>query len=604
MKAFRALLRITIARRFLLVFLLTIVIPIAAIGILLARINERILLRDASRRTLQSLEKVAYGIDEEAKRISLLAAALAHDVQFADYAAGYDQAQDSASRYAWSRRMEQHLDSFFNYSNKIGAVVVFFRNKAPFVYRNNWFLFERAPEKGDWFREVVREKSRTRILPDLSGHSISSVNNLPVLSVAVCPEEQVYRRGLEALVVSFKVSYFDQLLSGEGFRPGEDLYLLNSAGRVLLSSLAEGIPEADRETLPPEQLRGLPNGSVFRSEGSDRYLVSSIPLPFSSWRLLSRIDTARITQPIDTYLIMARYSIMAFFLLFVVFIILFFYEIVRPIHQVIATMKQVEKGNYQVSVSESGMAELAELGRAFNSMIGEVHRLTSEKEQKERERLRLEMEALRLRINPHFLTNTLSSIRLMAGMSKADSIVRMTGALMKVLNDCFRNEGGMTTVAQELEILENYVLIMKVRYGDSFEVVYDVDPAVRKLPVLRMILQPLVENSILHGLNGLGRKGEIRIRGRVEEGRLILRVADNGRGMSKERAQEALALEREEHSGFIRVGLRSVDSRIRLTHGEPYGLSIESRKDAYTRVTLCLPVLQDKERADVHRPGG
>jgi two-component system sensor histidine kinase YesM len=250
------------------------------------------------------------------------------------------------------------------------------------------------------------------------------------------------------------------------------------------------------------------------------------------------------------------------------------------------------------------MAELAELGRAFNSMIGEVHRLTREKEQKERERSRLEMEALRLRINPHFLTNTLSSIRLMAGMSKADSIVQMTGALMKVLNDCFRNEGGLTTVAQELEVLENYVLIMKVRYGDSFEVVYDVDPAVRELPVLRMILQPLVENSILHGLNGLGRKGEIRIRGGVVEGKLILQVADNGRGMSKQRAQEALAVERQEHDGFIRVGLRSVDSRIRLTHGEPYGLRIESREDAYTRVTLCLPVLQDKERADVYRAGG
>jgi two-component system sensor histidine kinase YesM len=603
MKAFRAFLKITIARRFLLVFLLTIVIPIATIGILLARINERILLRDASRRTLQSLEKVAYGIDEEAKRISLLAAALAYDTQFVDYAAGYNLAEDSVSRYAWSRRMEQHLDSFFNYSNKIGAVVVFFRNKAPFVYRNSPFLFERALEKDDWFREVVREKSRTRILPDLSSHSISSAN-LPVLSVAVCPEEPIYQRGLEALVVSFKVSYFDQLLSGEGFRTGEELYLLNPAGQVLLRSLAEGIPEADGETLPPEELRGLPNGSVFRSEGSERYLVSSIPLPFSSWRLLSRIETARITQPIDTYLSMARYSVMAFFLLFVVFVILFFYQIVRPIHQVIATMKQVENGNYQVSVSESGMAELAELGRAFNSMIGEVHRLTREKEQKERERSRLEMEALRLRINPHFLTNTLSSIRLMAGMSKADSIVQMTGALMKVLNDCFRNEGGMTTVAQELEVLENYVLIMKVRYGDSFEVLYDVDPAVRELPVLRMILQPLVENSILHGLNGLGRKGEIRIRGGVEQGRLILQVADNGRGMSKQRAQEALALERQEHAGFIRVGLRSVDSRIRLTHGEPYGLRIESREDAYTRVTLCLPVLQDKERVDVYRPGG
>jgi two-component system sensor histidine kinase YesM len=225
-------------------------------------------------------------------------------------------------------------------------------------------------------------------------------------------------------------------------------------------------------------------------------------------------------------------------------------------------------------------------------------RLTREKENKERERSRLEMEALRLKINPHFLTNTLSSIRLMASISKADSIKEMTGALMKVLNDCFREEGGMATVARELEILESYVLIMKVRYGDSFEVIYDVDPSVRELYVLRMILQPLVENSILHGLNGLSRKGEIRIRGDMEDGRLILQVADNGRGMSKKRIQEAFSEEGKENTGLTRVGLRSVHSRILLTHGASYGLRIDSQKGAYTRIILCLPIIREKEGSD------
>jgi hypothetical protein len=366
MKAVRAFLKTSIARRFLLVFMLTMVIPIFTIGILVTRIYEKILLRDASRRTLQTLEQIAHGIDEEAKRISLLAAALAHDGQFVDYGIRYNQAENRASEYAWSRRMEQHLDSFFNYSNKIGAVVVFFRNKDSYVYRNSPFLFETALEKGDWYGEVVRAKSRTRILPDLQSHSISSANR-PVLSVALCPGEEVYDRGMEVLVVSFKVSYFDQLLNGEGFGAGEELYLVNPAGQVLLSSLPWGTDEADHKTLLQEEILKLTDGSVFRDEGRNAYLVSSILLPFSSWKLVSSINTARITKQIDIYLSVARYSIIIFSLLFVIFIALFFYEIIRPIHQVIATMKQVENGNYQVSVSESGMAELAELGRAFNS---------------------------------------------------------------------------------------------------------------------------------------------------------------------------------------------------------------------------------------------
>jgi two-component system sensor histidine kinase YesM len=598
MKALRVFLKTTIARRFLMIFLLTVVIPVSVIGILVARISERLLLRDASRRTLQTLEQIAHGIDEEAKRISLLAAALALDGQFTDYGVGYNQAVDGASEYGWSRRMEQHLNSFFNYSNKIGAVVVFFRDKDPYVYRNSSFLFETALEKEDWYRKVLQEKSRTRILPDLRSHSISSANR-PVLSVAVCPGEEVYRRGLEVLVVSFKVSYFDQLQNGESLGVGEELYLVNPAGQVLLSSAPGEAGEGVKNMLASGEGLDLADGSVFREEGRNKYLVSSIHLPFSSWRLISSIDTARITQRIDIYLSAARYSIMVFFLLFVVFIALFFYEIVRPIHQVIDTMKQVGGGNYRVSVGESGMAELAELGRAFNSMVSEVRRLTREKEQKERERSRLEMEALRLKISPHFLTNTLSSIRLMASISKADSIKEMTGALMKVLNDCLREEGSLTTVARELEILENYLLIMKVRYGDSFDVLYEVEPSVRDLYVLRMILQPLVENSILHGLNGLGRKGQIIIRAGVEDGKLVLQVADNGRGMSKSIARQALSAPGGRHSGLLRVGLSSVRSRILLTHGEPYGLDIESRAGSYTRITLHLPVLREKEAADV-----
>ena len=130
-------------------------------------------------------------------------------------------------------------------------------------------------------------------------------------------------------------------------------------------------------------------------------------------------------------------------------------------------------------------------------------------------------------------------------------------------------------------------------------VLYEVEPSVRDLYVLRMVLQPLVENSILHGLSGLGRKGQIVIRAGVEDGKLVLQVADNSRGMSKSSARQALSAPDGKHSGLLRVGLNSVRSRILLTHGEPYGLDIESREGSYTRVTLHLPVLREKEAADV-----
>jgi two-component system sensor histidine kinase YesM len=383
---------------------------------------------------------------------------------------------------------------------------------------------------------------------------------------------------------------------------GEELYLVNADGTVLLGAVPPGTEpgRSGRAAAGPAVLEDLPpdgGGPVFRLQGRQRVMVSSIPLPFASWRLVSIIGTERITRPFDLALAAARGSIAAFLLLFVVFIALFFREIVRPVHQVVATMRQVAGGDYSVAVGETGLAELAELGRTFNAMVAQVRRLTREKEQKERERSRLELAALRLKLNPHFLTNTLNSIRLMAVMSRADNIKEMTGALMKVLNDSFRDEGGTATVAAELEVLESYTHIMKVRYGDRFDVLYQVAPPARPLYILRMLLQPLVENAILHGVSDLPRKGEILVRGDTEDGRLYLEVADNGRGMAREQIEDALAGERPEHHGLSRVGLHSVRSRILLAYGEPYGLRIASEPGAGTRITLCLPVLPNREAA-------
>ncbi len=200
-------------------------------------------------------------------------------------------------------------------------------------------------------------------------------------------------------------------------------------------------------------------------------------------------------------------------------------------------MGRVQRGEWEAAVHETGVTELSQLGRSFNEMVSEIRRLTGERERQERERARLEIEALRLQINPHFLTNTLNSIRMMAAVSNAEPIRRMTSALMRVVSSSFRGQDTLAPLGEELDTLEQYLLIMRVRYGDTFQVSMDVPQSMRRLMVLRMLLQPIVENSILHGLQGLDRRGEIVIAGREETGVdgsdvLVLEVRDNGHGMN------------------------------------------------------------------------
>ena len=229
-------------------------------------------------------------------------------------------------------------------------------------------------------------------------------------------------------------------------------------------------------------------------------------------------------------------------------------------------------------------------------MITEVERLTSERQRHEQERARLELEALRLQINPHFLTNTLNSIKMMAQISNAEPIRRMTAALMRVVSSSFRGGDSLGPLGEELDLLDQYLLIMRVRYGDTFDVRIGVPEELRGLHVLRMLLQPLVENSILHGLQGLDRRGEIVIdASRVADSGtelLVLDVRDNGRGAPAAVLEAALAEPPEHHGGMTSIGLANVRRRIVLNHGSGFGIDLESTPGSGTTVRLRLPMIR------------
>jgi two-component system sensor histidine kinase YesM len=172
----------------------------------------------------------------------------------------------------------------------------------------------------------------------------------------------------------------------------------------------------------------------------------------------------------------------------------------------------------------------------------------------------------------------------------------MTAALMRLVSAAFRGDDSLASFAEELELLEQYLLIMRVRYGDTFGVAIDVPEAIHGCRIPRMMLQPLVENAILHGLQGLKRRGEIVIRGRIEEGPaaqrvVVLEVSDNGRGMDAGRLADALGGPGAGHRGVTAVGLANIRRRIALNQCDGCGLCVESAPDRGTVARLRLPVI-------------
>lgn len=199
---------------------------------------------------------------------------------------------------------------------------------------------------------------------------------------------------------------------------------------------------------------------------------------------------------------------------------------------------------------------------------------------------------LQAQINPHFLYNTLDSIRWIATMQKNSGIVQMVTSLSSLLRNMAKGFNEKVTLQQELEFLNDYVVIEKVRYLELFDLQTEVtSPQLYQAKIIKLTLQPLVENAIFNGIEPSGRTGLIKIRAWAEETVLYVSVTDNGIGMSPEQCEKVLTdTSRVTKSTMSGIGLPNVDRRFKLVYGDEYGLTIESELDSFTRITVSLPL--------------
>lgn len=246
-------------------------------------------------------------------------------------------------------------------------------------------------------------------------------------------------------------------------------------------------------------------------------------------------------------------------------------------------MEQVIQGDLSVRIPVEHSDEFGRIESEFNSMVAEIDRLIREVRQGEQQKRLAELDFLQAQINPHFIHNTLTSIRFMLEMGKVREAGEMIFYFSKLLRRTISRSNEFITLEEEVRTLEDYVNLQKFRYQDSFEASYDISPQTLNARVPALILQPVVENAIFHSV---GRSMvHISISARREDSQLILVVEDDGVGMSRELRETVLHKDVQVN----RVGLRNVHDRIQLNYGKEYGLAITEREGHGTRVTFRLP---------------
>ena len=268
-------------------------------------------------------------------------------------------------------------------------------------------------------------------------------------------------------------------------------------------------------------------------------------------------------------------------------------SITLPIQKLRDSMKKVQEGDFSVSdVVVDSKNEIGSLTKSFDVMTHRIHELMEQNVHEQEEKRRSELKALQSQINPHFLYNTLDSIIWMAEGKKNEEVVLMTASLARLLRQSISNEDEVVPIANEVAYARGYLTIQKMRYKDKLEFQIEVDSSILYIPLIKLVLQPIIENAIYHGLKYKESKGLLIVKGFMKDGNAVLQVIDDGVGMD----EETLAHIYDKHKVNYHsngVGVYNVQKRLKLYYGEDYGITYTSELGKGTTATITIPGRQE-----------
>lgn len=332
-----------------------------------------------------------------------------------------------------------------------------------------------------------------------------------------------------------------------------------------------------------------------------RFFQTSVPS--YPWKLVEAVPMYQYAQQTR---ILGRAAVVAACLALVLSLILatvFSGQLVRPIERMVEAVQDIARGNFSRRLERSNRVELNTLQDSIEKMQTDLKQLLDNRVAQEQEKKTAEIQMLKAQINPHFLYNTLNSIKMMAVMQGARGIQNMIEALGSILRASLSNAEERTTLRDELALLEQYIYIQNIRYKGNIEYETVVrDQSLLDFPMQRCLLQPLLENAITHGIEQDNRGGRITLTVWRKWESLYISVEDNGVGILPERLSRLQNGERlTNHS----IGVYNVDQRLRMTYGEAYGLRFESKPGEFTRVVARMKITEGdfahEENADTDR---
>jgi two-component system sensor histidine kinase YesM len=324
---------------------------------------------------------------------------------------------------------------------------------------------------------------------------------------------------------------------------------------------------------------------------NEPYLISYNTIPNTNWTLVNSVakfDASRINS---LFIVVFIINIVFFMILFLVLYMFFNRRIFNPLKSLIANMNRNVETNLLTDFAYNKKDEVGILIKSYNEMKRRINDLININYKNQLEQKDLELKQLQNQINPHFIYNTLESIHMMAEINDDLDTSIMAQYFGSIIRYSMNRKINIVTLKEEIRVIEHYIYLQKIRFDQLFSIENLISPEVLNCEIIKMIIQPLIENAIYHGLSECSSNGKIIIQGEHLLDNLVLTISDNGIGIEEEKLQSLNDYINDKNNDYKGIALRNINKRLKLNYGEEYGLTIYSVVGKGTSMELTLPYI-------------
>ncbi len=567
-------LNLSIMKKIIIYFTLVFVFSIVALTIVYEKVNTKYTLEKLEQSSLEVLESAKSNMHIIVGNVSNVSKMIISSYNIQN-TLSIDQREDRASK----NEINDYLAQFTNFQSNISSIYVldYEGNK---YYSENYFyksfnlddikkssLYEELLNKnGEYILKyncagIIKESDRNYISFIRLINNINTQEPMGIMIINI-DEDKFF---------DFGTKLDDKYSTKIFIRDSENNFITKDSNIEILNKLENEINFC------------INNGTTTKKIEKDNYILSNVLVEDINWSIVSVSSYNKLLEQNQYVKYILGYFILITFALIVIGAMILSKFITAPINKLCESMNDVGDGKFNLVNIKTYNDEIGQMKDRYNCLIIEITELMKEIKENEENKRQIELDLLMSQIKPHFLYNTLDSINSLALSGENKKIYKMIKALGKFYRVSLNEGNNIITIKEEIDTIKNYLIIQGMRYGDLLEGEYNLDNSCNEYKIIKLVLQPLVENSIYHGIRNKEGKGKIIISTYQEDESIYLSVEDNGLGMEESKIKDIYI------NKGIGVGLRATKERLRIFYGDEFRFIIESKIGKGTKISIKIP---------------